>query len=97
VTIAAQSMPRATRIPILALMIVAMLGLSIASASHIDSSPNGCNICFVAHTVAFETPSVQPFRGPEIVGRAPLVTPVVGYQTCTSQPSCSRGPPLASA
>jgi hypothetical protein len=86
-------MPRAVRILILTLAIFATLSVSVASASHIDSSPNGCNICFVAHTVAFETPSAQPVCGPEIMGRAPLVTPVIGYQACASRPSCSRGPP----
>jgi len=89
-------MPRAARILILALAIFVTLGVSVASASHIDSSPNGCNICFVAHTVAFETPSAQPFCGPEMLGRATLVTPVIGYRACASRPSCSRGPPPAS-
>jgi hypothetical protein len=56
-------MPRALRIFILTLAILATLGGSVASASHVDSSPNGCNICFVAHAVAFETPSAQPFCG----------------------------------
>ena len=95
--IAARSLPRAVRILILLLAIFATLSVSIASASHIDSSPNGCNICFVAHTVAFETPSAQPFCGPEMLGRAMLVTPVIGYKACASQPSCSRGPPPAFA
>jgi len=89
-------MPRAVTILILTLTILATLGVSVASASHVDSSPNGCNICFAAHTVAFETPSVLPFRGPEIVGRATLVPPVFGYRACASRPSCSRGPPLFS-
>lgn len=95
-TLAAQSMPRAVGELILALMVVATLGVSIASASHIDSSPNGCNICFVAHTVAFETPSAQLFCGPQMMGRATLTPPVCGYLACAGQPSCSRGPPLAS-
>ena len=89
-------MPRALRVFILILVIGATLGISVASASHVDSSPNGCNICFVAHAVAFETPAAQPFYGPEIAGRATLVTPVFGYQACAGQPSCSRGPPLSS-
>jgi hypothetical protein len=97
VTIAAQSLLRAVRTLALVLAIFATLSVSIASTSHIDSSPNGCNICFVAHTVAFETPSAQPFCGPEMVGRATLVTLVIGYQACASQPSCSRGPPPAFA
>jgi len=88
-------MPRAVRIFILALAILATLGVSVASASHVDSSPSGCNLCFIAHTVAFETPSAQLVYRPEIVGRATLVTPVFGYQPCAGQPSCSRGPPLS--
>jgi hypothetical protein len=88
-------MPRAVRTLVLALVILATLGLSVASASHVDSSPNGCNICFVAHTVAFETPSAQPFCGLEFLGRAALMPPVCGYIACAGQPSCSRGPPLA--
>jgi hypothetical protein len=88
-------MPRAVRTLVLALVILATLGVSVASASHIDSSPNGCNICFVAHTVAFETPSAQPFCGLEMLCRA-LFTPLVcGYIACAGQASCSRGPPVA--
>jgi len=96
VTLTAQSMPHSVRVVFLTLAILATLSVSVASASHIDSSPNGCNICFVAHTVAFETPSAQPFCGPEMVGRATLVAPVFGYRACDSRPSCSRGPPLSS-
>jgi hypothetical protein len=88
-----QQMPRALRILILTVAIVATLGLSVASAAHVDTSPNGCNICFVAHTVAFETPAVQLLCGPQIVGLATLVTPVFGYRACASKHSCSRGPP----
>jgi len=90
-------MPRAVRTLILALVILATLGISVASASHVDSSPNGCNICFIAHTVAFEAPAAQLLFGPEIVGRATLTPLVCGYLACAGQSSCSRGPPLASA
>jgi len=86
-------MPQAVRVFILALTILATLGISVASTSHFDSTPNGCNICFVAHTVAFETPSAQLFCGPGIVGRATLLSLVFAYQGCAGQPSCSRGPP----
>jgi hypothetical protein len=89
-------MPRAVRTLVLALVVLATLGVSVASASHIDSSPNGCNICFVAHTVAFETPSAQVFCGLEFLSRTALMPPVCGYIACAGQPSCSRGPPLAS-
>ena len=89
-------MPRALRILILVVAIAATLGLSVASASHVDSSPNGCNLCFVAHTVAFETPAAQPFYGPELVGLATLVSPVFGYRACAIKHSCSRGPPATS-
>ncbi len=78
-------MPRAASIVVVALVILATLGVSVASASHVDSSPNGCNLCFVAHTVAFETPSAQLICRPEMVGRATLVTPVSGYQPCAGQ------------
>lgn len=88
-------MPRAIRILLLMLTIGVMLGVSAASTSHVDSSPNGCNLCFVAHTVAFETPSAQVLFGPEIVGRATLATPVFGYQPCDGRSSCSRGPPVS--
>jgi hypothetical protein len=88
-------MPRVLRIFILLLAIGAMLGVSVASASHVDSSPNGCNLCFVAHTVAYETPSAQPFCGPEIASRTTVVTPVFGYRECAGQSFCSRGPPLS--
>jgi hypothetical protein len=89
----AQSVSRIVRIFILVLAIVATLGVSVASASHFDSSPNGCNLCFVAHTVAFETPSAHPLYGPEIAGLAILAAPVFSYQACDARPSCSRGPP----
>jgi hypothetical protein len=85
----------AVRILILALVTFVTLGVSVASAAHVDSSPNSCNICFVAHAVAFETPSVQPFCGPEMVGRAAPIALVVGYQARSARPSFSRGPPLA--
>jgi hypothetical protein len=88
-------MPPAVRILILALVTFVTLGVSVASAAHIDSSPNGCNICFVAHAVAFETPSAQPFCGPELLGRAAPIALVCGYQALSAQPSFSRGPPLA--
>jgi hypothetical protein len=91
----ANSMPRVLRIFILLLAIGATLGVSVASATHIDSSPNGCNLCFVAHTVAYETPFAQPICAPEIAGRATVVTPVAGYQACACRASCSRGPPLS--
>jgi hypothetical protein len=89
-------MPRGVRILILMLAIAATLGLSVASASHIDSSPEGCNLCFAAHTLAFETPAAQPFCGPQILGRATLAPPVCGYRACANRHSCSRGPPLFS-
>jgi len=92
----AQSMPRAVRIFILAVAILATLGVSVASASHFDSSPNSCSLCFVAHTVAFETPTVQPVFGPEIVGRAASIPLVAGYRACATRTSSSRGPPSSS-
>jgi hypothetical protein len=89
-------MPRALRILILVVAIAATLWLSVVSAAHVDSSPNGCNICFVAHTVAFETPAAQLFCGPQLVGLATLVQPVFGYRACATRHSCSRGPPVSS-
>ena len=86
-------MPRVLKIAVLILAIVATLGVSVASASHVDSSPNGCNLCFVAHTVAYETPAAHLIFGPEIVGRTTLVMPVSGYQACAEKTSSSRGPP----
>lgn len=89
-------MPRALRIFLLVLAIVATLGVSSASAAHFDSSPNGCSICFVAHTVADETPTMQPFCGPQMVGRATLACHVSGYIACPGRTSSSRGPPAPS-
>jgi hypothetical protein len=86
-------MSYSSRILILVLIIAATLGLSVASATHIDSSPNGCNICFVAHTVAFETPAVQPVHAPEIVGFAVRVALVFAYRACAARHVSSRGPP----
>lgn len=86
-------MPRRFRIAVLVLAVMAMLGVSVASASHVDSSPNGCNLCFVAHTVAYETPVAQLIFAPEPVGRtaAPAHAPV--YQARAVRTSLSRGPP----
>jgi hypothetical protein len=89
-------MPRALRIFLLALAILATLGVSVVSASHFDSSPDGCSICFVTHTVAFETPSMQPFCAPEMVGRTTVAVHVSGYTACASRTSSSRGPPTSS-
>lgn len=93
---AAHSMPRSARILLLALAVLATLGVSVASASHFDSSPDRCSICFVTHTVAFETPSIEPFCGLEIVGRATLAIHVSGYQACAGRTFSSRGPPFLS-
>jgi hypothetical protein len=89
-------MSRAARILILALAICATLGVSTASVSHIDSSPNGCSVCFTAHAVAFETPSAQLFFGPEMTGRTAFLLPANEYQACVSRVFCSRGPPPSS-
>jgi hypothetical protein len=86
-------MPRWFKISVLILAIVATLGVSVASTSHVDSSPSGCNLCFVAHTVAFETPAAQLVFGPDLAGRAAVVTPVFRYQACAVPTSSSRGPP----
>jgi len=92
----ARSMPRAVRVLFLILAIVATLAVSSASAAHFDLSPGGCSICFVAHTVAVETPSIQPFSGPEILGRATVACYVSGYRACAGRTSSSRGPPPSS-
>ena len=92
-TVTAQSMPRTARILILALAIFATLGLSVASATHIDSSPGDCTICFVAHTVAFETPAIHPLWVPGVVSLTFESAPVVGYRACGARHVSSRGPP----
>ena len=81
------------KIAVLVLAIVATLGVSVASASHVDSSPNGCNLCFVAHSVAFETPAAHLIFGPQIVGRTTVAAPEPDYQARAVQTSLSRGPP----
>jgi hypothetical protein len=81
------------KIAVLILAIVATLGVSVASASHVDSSPSGCNLCFVAHTVAYETPAAHLVFGPVLVSHAAVVTPVFRYQACAVPTSLSRGPP----
>jgi hypothetical protein len=90
-------MPRRFRIFVLIWAFAAMLGLSTASASpahlHADSASNGCNICFTAHTVAFETPAVLPVYCPEIRELATLLPPVSSYRACAARTSFSRGPP----
>jgi len=86
-------MSRNARILILALAICATLGFALVSASHIDSSPNGCNLCFVAHTVAFETASGPVWLGPQIAGFFILILLVSGYRPCALRQLSSRGPP----
>ncbi len=71
----------------------AMLGASVASVSHVDSSPGGCNLCFVAHTVAYETPAAHLIFGPEMVGRTTAPAPEPAYQARAVPTSLSRGPP----
>jgi hypothetical protein len=86
-------MSRRSRILILVLIIATTLGLSVVSAAHVDASPNGCNICFVAHTVAYETPAVQPIHAPEILGFAAPVALIFGYRPYAFRQVSSRGPP----
>jgi hypothetical protein len=86
-------MPRLLKIAVLILAIVATLGVSVASASHVDSSPNSCNLCFVAHTVAFETPAAHLIFGSAVIGRASVVVAASNYQPRTGKTSLSRGPP----
>jgi hypothetical protein len=78
---------------VIVVAIGAMLGASVASVSHVDSSPGGCNLCFVAHTVAFETPAAHLIFGPEVVGRTTVPAPEPVYQARAVQTSLSRGPP----
>jgi hypothetical protein len=100
VSLYAPQMPRSFRTFVLLMAFVAMLGVATVSASpahfHADSSANGCNICFAAHTVAFETPSIQAVFCPEIGDKAALPMPVSGYHARAAQVSFSRGPPTPS-
>jgi hypothetical protein len=100
VSLYAPQMPRTLRTFVLLVAFVAMLGVATVSASpahfHADSSANGCNICFAAHTVAFETPSIQAILCPEPGGRAAPLVPVPAYHACAAQVSFSRGPPTSS-
>lgn len=93
----AESMPRAVRMSILMIVVAAFLGVATASASpahfHANSSPSGCDVCFVAHAAVVETPSLQLIHGPDIAGRATVLLPFFGYQAFSTQPHCSRGPP----
>ena len=86
-------MPRVLKIAVLILAIVVTLGVSVASASHVDSSPGSCNLCFVAHTVAFETPASHLVFGPALIGRATVVVAAWHYQPRSIDTSLSRGPP----
>jgi hypothetical protein len=92
--------PRAFRIVVLILAITAFLTVSAAAASpahfHLNSSPNGCNICFTAHTAAYEAPALHLFQGPELEGRATVSLPLPGYQAQVSRTAFSRGPPSSS-
>ena len=90
-------MPRALKVFVLLLAILATLGVSFASASpahsHLNSSARGCDICLTAHLAADETPAIQPVNGPVLLGRTTLELPLVNYQPYAGQPCCSRGPP----
>jgi hypothetical protein len=87
---------------VLILTIVATLNITLASTSprhlHLNdsASQSRCELCFTAHTTAFETPAVLPIFAPAITGRTAWVLPFFGYQACNYQRHCSRGPPSSS-
>ncbi len=97
-------MPNRLRTIVLLLALVAMLGVSAASATpahfHADSSGdssgssgNRCDLCFTAHMSVVQSPAVQPIHGIELQGRVPVVLPFFGYRPYRGRTACSRGPP----
>jgi hypothetical protein len=93
----ARSMPRTVRIIILAVALVAALGLATVSSSpahvHTKASPAGCDICFVAHAPAVETPALHLVHAPEIAGRAAPYLLFFEYEPESTRTLGSRGPP----
>jgi hypothetical protein len=90
------------RVLVLILTILATLNITLASTSpthlHLNepAAQSRCELCFTAHTTAFETPAVLPVFGPAIAGRTAWVLPFFGYEACSYQRHCSRGPPSSS-
>ena len=91
-------MPRAMRIAVLLLAIVATLGVSAASSSpahnHAGQPANGCEICFTAHLVSVAPQGiVQLLHAPDVQGRITQATALAGYCLLRSSASVTRGPP----
>jgi len=77
--------------------LVAVLTVSTASSlpSHLHSGSAAarCDVCFTAHTAAYEAPSSHPVPIPQMQGRTTLLLPVSNYQPLSRKSSRSRGPP----
>lgn len=87
----------AIRILALALALVGLLGVSVASASpaheHINAPGTGCSICFVAHLSALEPATSHAICTLEFRGRAALPLCDSSYDPLFRKTSLSRGPP----
>jgi hypothetical protein len=91
-------MPRALRIAVLILAIVATLGVSAASSSpahnHAGQPANGCDICITAHLVSIAPQGiVHLLQAPDVQGRLTQATALAGYCLLRSSASVTRGPP----
>jgi hypothetical protein len=60
---------------------------------HTGSAAARCDVCFTAHTTAYETAVVQSLPLPVLQGQATLLLPVFSYRPFSRQSSRSRGPP----
>jgi hypothetical protein len=94
-------MPRALRIAVLLLAIVATLGVSMAAESpahfHLKQPANGCDLCFTAHLTARPAGSVvHVLPAPQTQSHFVSGAVALGYQSLQSKSSLTRGPPSLS-
>ena len=91
-------MTRNTRILVLLLTLVAMLGVSAASASplhaHANTQAASCDICISAHLTVLETPILLTLNEPTSSVRHNTPVLALHYEGRWRQPKESRGPPL---
>jgi hypothetical protein len=93
--------PRTFRIAVIALAILATLGVSMASesAAHFHAKPpaSGCDICFTAHLSSGPAGSAQPvLNAPQLRWQFTPGTAFAGYRFLQSSTSLTRGPPSSS-
>jgi len=90
-------MTRTTRIIVLLVALVAMVGVSVASASpvhaHNKAQSNNCGLCYSAHVKSQETPQIFALRAPVYSGRDNSPSLALSYEGFHAKLKSSRAPP----